>query len=192
MPEYLSPGVYVEEIDAGPKPIEGVSTSTAGAVGVTARGPDTGKPILITSFADYMRVFGGPVTADEATRSRWSDDPEKGEFWTFPLAIKGFFENGGQRIYVRRVTAKNAVAASTTLGKGVIAMVAADGEGAVVRLSSLIGISRGKEYTAVVQGKSVKVTVTAYDSSARTITVNPPLSKVQAGRDYVRITDKAE
>ncbi len=39
MPEYLSPGVYVEEIDAGPRPIAGVSTSTTGMVGVTARGP---------------------------------------------------------------------------------------------------------------------------------------------------------
>lgn len=66
MPEYLSPGVYVEEIDAGPKPIEGVSTSTAGAVGVTARGPTrgkrgpfTGKPELVTSFAEFVRKFGG-------------------------------------------------------------------------------------------------------------------------------------
>src|SRR6185436_12093036 len=132
MPEYLSPGVFVEEIDAGPKPIEGVSTSTAGAVGVTARGPDSGKPILITSFADYVRVFGGSVTADAATRSTWSNDPEKGEFWTFPLAIKGFFDNGGQRIYVRRVTAAGAAASSTTLGKGVIAIVTADAEATTV------------------------------------------------------------
>ena len=35
MPQYLSPGVYVEEINAGPKPIEGVSTSVCGAVGMT-------------------------------------------------------------------------------------------------------------------------------------------------------------
>ena len=39
MPEYLAPGVYVEEVDTGSKPIEGVSTSTAGMVGVTERGP---------------------------------------------------------------------------------------------------------------------------------------------------------
>ena len=57
MPEYLSPGVYVEEIDAGPKPIEGVSTSTAGAVGVTEKGPSDGRPLLVTSFADFQRNF---------------------------------------------------------------------------------------------------------------------------------------
>jgi phage tail sheath protein FI len=39
MPEYLAPDVYVEEIDSGSKTIEGVSTSTAGMVGVSERGP---------------------------------------------------------------------------------------------------------------------------------------------------------
>ena len=39
MPEYLAPGVYVEEVSTGPRPIEGVSTSTAGFVGETERGP---------------------------------------------------------------------------------------------------------------------------------------------------------
>ena len=45
MPEYLAPAVYVEEIDTGNKPIEGVSTSTAGMIGVTERGP-VNVPIL--------------------------------------------------------------------------------------------------------------------------------------------------
>ena len=53
---YLSPGVYVEETDTGNKPIEGVSTSTAGVVGVTERGP-ANVPTLITSFGDYRRIF---------------------------------------------------------------------------------------------------------------------------------------
>ncbi len=38
MPEYLSPGVYVEEYEIGPRPIEGVGTSTAGFIGMTERG----------------------------------------------------------------------------------------------------------------------------------------------------------
>ena len=53
MPEYLSPGVYVEEISGGVKPIEGVSTSTAGMAGVTERGPE--PPRLITSWIDFQR-----------------------------------------------------------------------------------------------------------------------------------------
>jgi hypothetical protein len=57
MPEYLAPDVYVEEIDTGSKPIEGVSTSTAGFVGVAERGP-VDVPILVTSFGEYNRWFG--------------------------------------------------------------------------------------------------------------------------------------
>ena len=54
MPEYLAPGVYVEEIHTGPRPIEGVSTSTAGFVGETERGPT--RPTLVTSWPDYQRM----------------------------------------------------------------------------------------------------------------------------------------
>ena len=57
MPEYLAPAVYVEEVDTGSRPIEGVSVSVAGMVGVTERGP-VGVPILITSFDGFARWFG--------------------------------------------------------------------------------------------------------------------------------------
>src|SRR5260370_37025351 len=63
MPEYLSPGVYVEEVDAGPQPIEGVSTSITGAVGVTEFGRTSGKPGLGASFAEFMQNFGGVLPA---------------------------------------------------------------------------------------------------------------------------------
>jgi phage tail sheath protein FI len=69
MPEYLSPGVCVEGVDAGPKPIEGVSTSTTAAEGVTEGGPsgsvvpgetaNRAKSVLVTSFAEFTRIFGG-------------------------------------------------------------------------------------------------------------------------------------
>jgi len=49
MPEYLAPGVYVEEIEIGAKPIEGVSTSTAGFVGMAEKGP-IDQPTLITNW----------------------------------------------------------------------------------------------------------------------------------------------
>jgi phage tail sheath protein FI len=56
MPEYLTPGVYIEELNTGNKPIEGVSTSTVGFLGIAERGP--GTAILITSYTDYARAFG--------------------------------------------------------------------------------------------------------------------------------------
>ena len=39
MPEYLSPGVYIEEVNSGPRPIEGVGTATAAFVGFAPAGP---------------------------------------------------------------------------------------------------------------------------------------------------------
>ena len=89
MPEYLSPGVYVEEIDAGPKPIEGVSTSTAGAIGVTLRGPArgrrgpfSGKPELVTTFGEFVRKFGGYVSEPApAEVNRWALNASEGGRW---------------------------------------------------------------------------------------------------------------
>ena len=58
MAEYLSPGVYVEEVESGAVPMEGVSTSTAGFIGMAERGPVIGRPQLVTNFADYQRMYG--------------------------------------------------------------------------------------------------------------------------------------
>ena len=63
MAEYLSPGVYVEEFDSGPKAMEGVSTSTAGFIGLAKRGPVTGKPVLITGLSQFRSMFGGYLDA---------------------------------------------------------------------------------------------------------------------------------
>jgi phage tail sheath protein FI len=107
MPEYLSPGVYVEEVELGPRPIEGVSTSTAGVVGVAERGP-LNVPVLTTSEGDYRRVYGGPLRPDLFPDS-----------WYLPLAIRGFFQNQGQRAYVVRVAPDGAAKASVDLmGQG--------------------------------------------------------------------------
>lgn len=91
MPEYLAPGVYVEEIDTGSKPIEGVSTSTAGMLGVTERGP-VNVPILITSVGEYTRWFGGRLNIKDFNGHCY-----------LPHAVEGFFTNGGKRVYLVRV-----------------------------------------------------------------------------------------
>ena len=91
MPEYLAPGVYVEEVDTGSKPIEGVSTSTAGMIGVTERGP-VNIPILITSYGEFRRWFGDAL-----------DPTLYGEHRFLPHAIQGFFNNGGKRVFLTRV-----------------------------------------------------------------------------------------
>ncbi len=100
MPEYLSPGVYVEEIDTGNKPIEGVGTSTAGFVGIAERGPVT--PTFISSFKEYFLNFGGYFVQNQADR-----------YLTY--AIEGFFQNGGKRCFIQRVVGNNAVPAKVTI-----------------------------------------------------------------------------
>ncbi|HEX3034028.1 MAG TPA: phage tail sheath family protein [Thermodesulfobacteriota bacterium] len=95
MPEYLSPGVYIEEFEIGAKPIEGVSTSTAGFLGEAERGPTL--PRLVTSWLDYQRVFG----------SYFGDDKY------LPYAVEGFFMNGGRRCYIGRIVKAGDASATT-------------------------------------------------------------------------------
>jgi phage tail sheath protein FI len=94
MPEYLAPGVYVEETSFRAKSIEGVATSTAGFVGRARFGPIEGLPVLVTSFEDFQRRFGDS-----------SDLILNGVPTTNHLAhaVRLFFENGGKRVYVARV-----------------------------------------------------------------------------------------
>lgn len=98
MPEYLAPGVYVEEIEIGAKPIEGVSTSTAGFLGLTDRGPTEVQ--LITGFEQFQRVYGGFI---------------KDAF--LPYAVNGFFRNGGKRCFIGRVVCSGAAPATLDQGQ---------------------------------------------------------------------------
>lgn len=99
MSEYLSPGVYVEEIEIGGKPIEGVSTSTAGFLGECERGPTT--PRLISSWLEYQRVYGSFFGSDKY----------------LPYTVQGFFDNGGQRLFIGRIVKTNAQIAALKLSK---------------------------------------------------------------------------
>ena len=105
MAEYLSPGVYVEEYDSGAVPMQGVSTSTAGFIGMAQRGPVSGKPQFVTSFADYKRAFGGYLS-----------EAKFGEARFLPYAVEQFFLNGGSRAYIMRVAAEGAEAAKGAAG----------------------------------------------------------------------------
>jgi phage tail sheath protein FI len=106
MPEYLPPGVYVEEIPIGVEPIQGVKTSTAAMVGVTERGPD--EPTLITSFTEFIDKFGNPIAPSPALYDEWAlHKAERGQWWQLPLAVKGFFENGGRFLIIKRISISN-------------------------------------------------------------------------------------
>lgn len=91
MAEYLSPGVYVEEFESGGKPMEGVGTSTAGFVGLAARGPVGGVPVLVTNFSDFKRTYGDYLS-----------ESEFGDYRFLAYSVEHFFLNGGARAFISR------------------------------------------------------------------------------------------
>ncbi|MGE4559912.1 MAG: phage tail sheath family protein [Desulfobulbus sp.] len=105
MPEYLAPGVFVEEVSFRSKSIEGVPTSTAGFAGLAAfgpvwypDGPVNCEPRLITSFTEFERVYGG-LQAIEVGENPPGDERVN----YLAHAVRAFFENGGRRVYISRV-----------------------------------------------------------------------------------------
>lgn len=93
MPEYLAPGVYVEETSFRAKSIEGVATSTAGFVGQARFGPTQGLPVLVTGFEEFQRFFG------DGNDLLFTGVPTTNHL---AHAVRLFFENGGKRVYVAR------------------------------------------------------------------------------------------
>jgi uncharacterized protein len=105
MPQYQSPGVYVEDVPPSSKPIAGVGTSTAGFLGVVPNNiqmpekpdgsgkypvADAGKAYLITSWNDFVTQYGEIQTGNA----------------NLAHAVFGFFHNGGTRCWVIRVAAE--------------------------------------------------------------------------------------
>jgi phage tail sheath protein FI len=205
MPQYLSPGVYIEEPPVGPHPIQGVSTSTTGMVGVTVRGPAVGKPKLVTSFNDFQRTFGGFLpTPDPTIVNTWSDPKDGGAWWLFPLAVKGFFDNGGQLLYVKRVVAKEksktvpgATSATGTFKGGLFADVTKTSpkDAREISVSHLVGI----DTTTVITLKYLDPASPPHDQSFKPQTYDTATGKItlpdnvtldqelRAGRDLVLI-----
>ena len=98
MPTYLHPGVYVEEIPSGVKPIEAVGTSIAAFVGAARKGP-AGEPELIHSWDDYENTFGPIASGNDA----------------MGLAVSAFYLNGGKDAYIARLVSTSPPAAAATL-----------------------------------------------------------------------------
>lgn len=85
MPTYLSPGVYVEEVEAGSRPIEGVGTAVAAFVGLAAGGP-LNAPTLVSNWSQFTQTFGEFVEGSYLAH-----------------AVYGYFMNGGGNCYVVRI-----------------------------------------------------------------------------------------
>lgn len=134
MAEYLSPGVYVEEFDSGSKPMEGVSTSTAGFIGLAQRGATEGIPQLVTNFADFTRKYGGHLSENEF-----------GEYRFLAYAVEHFFVNGGARCFVMRVAPEDAKPAVGYLPKE---------DGAVLKITAKNPGSWGNQLQVIISPSS--------------------------------------
>src|SRR5207248_10056115 len=82
---YLTPGVYVEEVDKGAKPIEGVATAVAAFVGFAETGP-LNQPTFIANWTQFVNTFGGFLPGGYLAH-----------------AVYGFFNNGGSMCYITRL-----------------------------------------------------------------------------------------
>ncbi|MFW6098300.1 MAG: phage tail sheath family protein, partial [Chloroflexota bacterium] len=116
---YLSPGVYVEEVDRGVKPIQAVGTSMAAFVGITAEAsrkalnPDSGerepvesrlnKATLVTSWTQFTDIFGGFAP---------------GAY--LPDAVYGYFNHGGGPCYVTSLRALDELEAQMATAEATI------------------------------------------------------------------------
>ena len=94
MPEYLAPGVYVEEVSYRAKSIEGVSTTTTAFVGPTRYGPVYDPPDVLTSLSDFELTYG------DGEQLVFDGTPVDNHMWH---AARAFFTEGGHRLYVKRI-----------------------------------------------------------------------------------------
>ena len=98
MPSYLHPGVYIEEISSGSRPIEGVATSVTAFVGVTQRNSlNQNKPVLIGSMDDYLTRFGPVLSLTD----------------NMGLAVQAFYLNGGSTAYICPLSTASVISTET-------------------------------------------------------------------------------
>jgi phage tail sheath protein FI len=112
MPEYLAPGVYVEETSFRAKSIEGVGTSTTAFVGPARRGPVGVRSELITSLGDFERYYGSQQVLNLSGTTTYVQRINH-----LAQAARAYFDNGGSRLYVVR-TASGGVFAQRGLNEG--------------------------------------------------------------------------
>jgi Bacteriophage tail sheath protein len=132
MPTYLTPGVYVEEVSSGNKPIEGVGTAVAAFVGLAPGGP-VNVPMQVSNWSQFARIYGDPVT------------PDNGPFMEgayLAHSVYGYFMNGGSLCWVVRVgseengnsAARAALPAATDKSVEVFRAIALEGTTAPVSI----------------------------------------------------------
>ncbi|MFE7534906.1 phage tail sheath family protein [Streptomyces rhizosphaericola] len=161
MPSYLTPGVYVEEVQSGARPIEGVGTAVAAFVGFAETGPFH-QPTLVTNWDQYVQAFGTFTAGTYLTH-----------------AVYGFFANGGGAAYIVRIggpaegssgsTGQGAAApapAAVALGGFLVSAKSGTGDGLSVEIADAEGENPPEDRFRLLVRQAGKV-VETYDVSTR-------------------------
>ncbi len=176
MPPYLSPGVYIEEVDSGARPIEAVGTSTAGFAGV-APNPDVliGQAVAISNWTQFVRLF--------VPDGYKSDKPND-----LANAVQAFFLNGGSRCYVAPIPRNGPLAGK---GSGLdalatideIAIIAAPGRTDIGSYTALIDAAEGlKDRIAILDAVPTVDDVEALTRTATDTGDKPAADKPAGGK----------
>ncbi len=165
MPTYSTPGVYIEEVAGGARPIEAVGTSTAAFLGVAPQGDaHVNTARAINSFSEFLRHYCG--------------EAETGT----PLAqaVFGFFLNGGSRCYVVNVGPGNTILGGGRQRQGIdllqeldeVAIVAAPGYTDPASYDALLSHCETlKDRVAILDAPD---SVSDVEALTRVATVEPP------------------
>jgi Bacteriophage tail sheath protein len=97
MAQVTYPGVYVEEVPSGVRPIAAVSTSVPGFIGLAEKGP-VSEAVKVFNFTEYQNRYGGFLSYSYLSH-----------------AVFQFFNNGGTQCYVVRVIGANSATANIVL-----------------------------------------------------------------------------
>jgi phage tail sheath protein FI len=184
MPSYLSPGVYVEEVQSGARPIEGVGTAVAAFVGFAELGPFH-RPTLVASWNQYVQLFGGFVDG-----------------MYLPQAVYGYFSNGGGSAYVVRVggpasdtdsapAPAQVTATPTVLGGLLITPKAVPGGEITVEIADADGENPPEDRFKLLVRQDGRVAET-FDVSTRRNLRNYVVTQVRERSNLIEITEQPE
>ncbi|HUA07339.1 MAG TPA: phage tail sheath subtilisin-like domain-containing protein [Solirubrobacteraceae bacterium] len=179
MPTYLTPGVYVEEVSSGKKPIEGVGTAVAAFVGLAPGGP-VNVPMQVSNWSQFARIYGDTA------------NPDNGPFMPgayLAHSVYGYFQNGGSLCWVVRVgaeengkaSARAALPAATDRSVEALRAVALDGAG------DPINVEISEEETPPEGDPTYKVVITAGPEREEYGSVS-----LRKGRTYIATKVNAE
>lgn len=167
MTELLRPGITINEREGLPV-IEGTSTSTGGFVGTAERGP-LDEPVLITSFPQYVRRFGGFFPGSY-----------------LPHSVKAFFNEGGQRCWVVRVAEAGVKANGLTGSMDSEIQWTAVYDGSVgnsITVDLVDPMAMSSPLSVTVTGKDISVSLETDGGSMIISTANEVIAAIQADFD---------